>query len=91
MQAWCPWYVKDIDLLESIQKRALNMVVGLNSTSYEDKLKETCLPSLQERRVCGDMIQTWKYVHGVNPRRGKTYQEGARFTQQNYLANQKSV
>ena len=67
VQAWCPWYVKDIELLESIQKRALNMVVGLNSTSYEDKLKEICLPSLQERRVRGDMIQTWKYAQGVNP------------------------
>ena len=67
VQAWCPWYVKDIDLLESVQKRALNMVVGLNSTSYEDRLKEACLPSLLERRVRGDMIQTWKYVHGMSP------------------------
>ena len=67
VQAWSPWYVKDIDLLESVQKRAVNMVVGLKATSYEDQLKEIQLPSLQERRVRGDMIQTWKYVQGVNP------------------------
>lgn len=67
VQAWCPWYVKDIDLLESVQKRAVNMVVGLMSTTYEDKLKEIHLLSLQERRLRGDNIQVWKYVHGINP------------------------
>lgn len=67
VQAWCPWFVKDIDLLESVQKRAVSMVVGLRSTTYENKLRELNLLSLKERRLRGDLIQVWKYVHGVNP------------------------
>ena len=42
------------------------MVVGLRGTSYEDKLRELKLPSLQARRTRGDMIQVWKYLHGVS-------------------------
>ena len=67
VQAWSPWYVKDIELLEKVQKRAVNMVVGLKSTSYEGKMAELGITSLQERRFRGDMIQVWKYLHGHNP------------------------
>ena len=67
VQAWSPWYAKDIDLLEKVQMRAVNMVVGLVSTSYEGKLRELNLTSLSERRARGDMIQVWKYLHKQNP------------------------
>ena len=67
VQAWSPWLVKDIELLEKVQRRAVNMVVGLKATSYEGKLKELGLTSLKSRRERGDMIQTWKYVHNQNP------------------------
>ena len=43
------------------------MVVGLNFTSYEGKMAELGITSLQERRIRGDMIQVWKYLHGHNP------------------------
>jgi ribonuclease P/MRP protein subunit RPP40 len=66
VQAWSPWYVKDCDLLESVQKRAVNMVIGLRATNYDDKLRELKLPSLKARRTRGDMIQVWKYLHGAN-------------------------
>ena len=62
-QAWAPWYVKDIAVMEKVQKRAVNMVVGLKSSTYEGKLKELNLPSLQERRFRSDMVQVWKYLH----------------------------
>ena len=66
VQAWSPWYVKDCELLESVQKRAVNMVIGLRANNYEDKLRELKLPSLKTRRTRGDMIQIWKYMHGAN-------------------------
>ena len=66
VQAWSPWYVKDIEILEKVQRRAVNMVVGLRAGTYEGKLKELNLLSLQERRKRGDMIQVWKYMHGHN-------------------------
>ena len=65
VQAWSPWYSKDIQLLEKVQKRAVNMVVGLKSSTYEGKLKEINL-TLEERRLRGDMIQVWKYMHDKN-------------------------
>ena len=66
VQAWSPWLKKDIELLEQVQKRAVDMVVGLSSTSYNEKLKELKLLSLEDRRLRGDLIQVWKYLHGLN-------------------------
>jgi hypothetical protein len=37
--AWNPWLVKDIEILEKVQKRAVNMIGGLKSDTYEGKLK----------------------------------------------------
>ena len=42
------------------------MVVGLKSSTYEGKLKEINLTSSEERRLRGDMIQVWKYMHDKN-------------------------
>ena len=67
VQAWAPWTKTDSDLLEKVQKRAVNMVVGLRSSSYADKLKEVGLTTLADRRVRGDVIQVWKYLHGYTP------------------------
>ena len=39
VQAWSPWLKKDISVLEKVQQRAVNMVVGLEGLEYEEKLK----------------------------------------------------
>ena len=67
VQAWCPWQKGDIEILEKVQKRAVNMVIGLRGRSYEEKLKEVGLTSLQQRRRRGDQIQVWKYLHNQCP------------------------
>ena len=67
VQAWSPWYAKDVELLEGVQRRMVNQVVGLKSPTYEGKLSELGLTTLEERRSRGDMIQVWKYLHGQNP------------------------
>ena len=74
VQAWSPWYIKDIELIEKVQKRAVDMVAGLKSNSYEGKLNELNLTTLQERRIRGDMIQVWKYLHGQNCGGNKLFQ-----------------
>ena len=66
-QAWCPWKKTDIEILERVQERAVNMVVGLRSRTYTDRLAEVNLLSLEDRRKRGDAIQVWKYLHGINP------------------------
>ena len=39
------------------------MVIGLSDKSYEERLKELELPSLRFRRMRGDMINVYKYLH----------------------------
>ena len=39
------------------------MTSGLRGKTYEEKLNELNLTTLQERRIRGDMIQTWKILH----------------------------
>ena len=52
VQAWCPWTEHDVDLLESVQRRAVRMISGLSGT-YEEKLQELGLMSLKDRRIRG--------------------------------------
>ena len=64
--AWSPWTLGDIEMLEKVQRRALRMVSGLTSTSYEDRLKEVGLLSLQDRRLQYDLVQTFKIIRGFD-------------------------
>jgi hypothetical protein len=66
-QAWSPWYQKDIAVLEKVQKRAIGMINGLRQDSYEGKLKELGLQSLQERREEADLIMAYKLINGKLP------------------------
>ncbi len=60
--AWSPWTEADKAVLEKIQR----MVSGLKGQSYEEKLLELNLPSLDERRLQADMVQTFKIVKGID-------------------------
>ena len=62
-QAWSPWTEQDKGILESVQERAIRMVSGLSGKTYAEKLAELNIQSLEERRIRGDMIQTWKIIH----------------------------
>ena len=64
VHAWSPHYMSDITLLENVQRRATKMVRELSQLSYEDRLKELELPSLKDRRTRGDMILTYRLLHG---------------------------
>ena len=65
VQAWCPWLRADVDLLENIQKRAIRAISGLSGT-YEEKLATLGIPSLEDRRYRGDMIQVYKVLHKID-------------------------
>ena len=52
MQAWNPWLIKDKEIQEKVQKRAISMTSGLS-----EKLREVGLASLEESRKREDMIQ----------------------------------
>ena len=62
-----PIFQKDVQKIESIQRRATKMVLGMDNKSYELRLKELNLPTLIYRRARGDLIQVYKYLHNLNP------------------------
>ena len=51
--------------IESVQRRATRLMPGMKDMSYQERLKALDLPSLEHRRLRGDMIDTYKYVHRV--------------------------
>ena len=63
---WNPWSKGDVDLLENVQKRMVKQIKGLSGTSYEEKIREIGLESLEERRNKQDLIQTFKIIHGYD-------------------------
>ena len=61
---WAPYYKKDIKVIENVQRRGIKMEPELKDLGYEERLKRLSLPSLVYRRFCGDMIETYKNLHG---------------------------
>ena len=62
--AWSPFLWKDIDEIDSIQRRATKMVPGLREVPYPERLRRLDLPCLRYRRLRGDMIYMYKYLTG---------------------------
>ena len=60
IQAWSPHHKKDIEVLKREQKRATKMVYGHGDLNYKDRLSLLELPSLEERRVRGYLIEAFK-------------------------------
>ena len=64
IQAWRPYRKKDIDKLERIQRRATKMITEVRDLSYESRLLQCWLTTLQTRRISGNQIEVFKIVNG---------------------------
>ena len=51
-------------MLEKIQRRATKMIPELTDLSYEERLKECGLSTLETRRLSRDLIEVFKILNG---------------------------
>ena len=78
VQVWNPYFQKDIDALEKIQRRATKLPPQLRKKPYQIRLRELNFTSLEIRRERGDLIEFYKTEKGLEeiswvnePRRGQ--------------------
>jgi len=65
VQLWSHQHKKDMELLERIQRRTTKMIKGLEHLSYEERLRELRLFSLEKRRHWGHLIVAVWYLMGL--------------------------
>ena len=66
-EIWNPHLIRDIQVLEKVQKLATKLVPDLRQFTYSNRLVKVALnlPSLLYRRRRMDMITVFKIVHGL--------------------------
>ena len=60
---WNPTNERDRDMLERVPRRATKIVQGLKHKGYSERLASLKLPTLEFRRLRGDLLQTHKIIH----------------------------
>ena len=52
--------------IESVQRTFTRVVKGMDGLSYHERLKKLGLTTLLERRMRGDLIESFKILNGLN-------------------------
>ena len=64
-EVWSPYKRAHIDLIESIQRHYTKRVIGMKDLDYVNRLGALGLPSLEYRRLRGDLIEVYKITHNL--------------------------
>jgi len=71
VQLWGLQNEKDMGLLERVQRRAMKRISGMEHLSYEERLRQLGLLSLEKRRLQGDVIVAFQYLKGAYKKAGE--------------------
>ena len=63
---WKPYYKKDSEALEKVQRRATKLVPRIKDLPYPSRLKILQLPTLIYRRRRADMLQVYQIMTGMD-------------------------
>ena len=73
---WSPFLLKDINKIESVQKRFTKIVFqkcGIPFTSYEDRLRKINFLSLKQRRNFFDLVLMYKLINNISDLKFEDY------------------
>jgi hypothetical protein len=65
VSVWSPHMKYQVIQIEQVQRRATKLIPGLKDLSYKERLTQLKLPCLAYRRMRGDLINTYKYLHSL--------------------------
>ena len=64
-EIWSPHYIRDIELIERVQRLFTRRLPCFSTERYEYRLNYLGLKSLRQRRIAKDLIMVFRIVHGL--------------------------
>ena len=62
---WSPHLKRDIDHIETVQRRFTKRLIGMKTLSYAQRLKILNLQTLELRRLHIDLVHCYKIIFGL--------------------------
>ena len=66
VQFWGTTLWKHAEQMERTQRRVTKLIPEIRNTPYEERLRRLSLIPLEQRRLIGQLNETYKYLKGVN-------------------------